>query len=77
MKIALELPKITILPQTENDLVFFKELLSKMKATFVVSKSEETLLSRFEEGLKEAKMMKEGKLPKIPLNELYENCENC
>ena len=46
----------------------------KMKATFVVSKTEETLLSKFEEGLKEAKMMKDGKLPKIPLSELYESC---
>ena len=73
MEIALELPKITIIPQTEKEVVFFYELLSKMKATFTVSKTEESLLSKFEEGLMEAKMMKEGKLPKKPLNELYSN----
>jgi len=39
----------------------------------MVSKTNETLLFRFEEGLKEAKMMKNGKLPKKPLSELYEN----
>ena len=73
MKIAVELPKITIMPQTAHEFDFFQEMLLKMKATFVVSKTEELLLSKFEEGLKEAKMMKEGKLPKKPLNELYES----
>jgi len=74
MKIAVELPRITIIPRTVHELDFFQEMLSKMKATFVVSKTDESLLHRFEEGLKEAKMMKEGKLPKKPLSELYENC---
>ena len=73
MKVATELPKITIMPQTEGELLFFQEMLSKMKAKFVVSKNNESLLSRFEEGLKEAKMMRDGKLPKKPLNELYAN----
>ena len=73
MKVALELPEITIMPQTEHELVFFQEMLSKMKATFVVSKTDESILVRFEEGLKEAKEMKDGKLPKKPLSELYEN----
>ena len=73
MKIALELHKITIIPQTEDELLLFQEMLSKMKATFVVSKTDESLLSRFEEGLIEAKSMKEGKLPKKPLCELYAN----
>ena len=74
MKVALELPKITIMPQTEHELDFFQEMLLRMKATFVVSKTNESLLTRFEEGLKEAKKMKEGKLSKKPLSELYENC---
>jgi len=73
MKLAAELPRITIMPQTEGELLFFQEMLSKMKATFVVSKTNEPLLVRFEEGLKEAKMMKEGKLPKKPLCELCTN----
>ena len=73
MKAALELPKITIMPQTEGELLFFHEMLSKMRATFVVSKTNESLLFRFEEGLKEAKKMKEGKMPKKPLSELYAN----
>jgi len=73
MKTAIELPRITIVPQTEGELSFFQEMLSKMSATFVVSKTNELLLSRFEEGLREAKMMKDGKLPKKPLCELYEN----
>ena len=38
------------------------------------SDTNELLLSRFEKGLKEAKMMKDGILPKKPLSELYENC---
>ena len=59
MEIALELPKITIMPQTEHELSFFQEMLLRMKATFVVSKTNESLLTRFEEGLKEAKKMKE------------------
>jgi len=67
MKIAVELPRITIMPQTVRELDFFQEMLLKMKATFVVSKTNESLLNRFEQGLKEAKMMKEGKLPKKPL----------
>ena len=46
-----------------------------MKTNFEVSQKEETsVLLRFEEGLKEAKMMQEGKLPKKSLSELYENC---
>jgi hypothetical protein len=69
MNIAVELPRITIMPKTEHELFVFQEMLSIMNANFVVYKSEETLLSRFEEGLKEAKLMKEGKLPKIPLSE--------
>ena len=73
MKVATELPRITIMPQTEGELLFFQEMLSKMKATFVVAKTNESLLSRFEEGLKEAKMMSDGKLPKKPLSELYAN----
>ena len=73
MKVAVALPKITIAPQTEHDLYFFQEMLSKMKAKFVVSKTNESLLTRFEEGLQEAKKMKDGKLPKMPLCELYEN----
>ena len=73
MKIAVELPQITIMPQTEGELFLFQEMLSKMKATFVISKTNESLLSRFEEGLKEAKNMKEGSLPKKPLSELYAN----
>ena len=73
MKAAIELPKITIMPKTEGELLFFQEMLSKMKATFIVSKTGESLLVKFEEGLKEAKMMKDGKLPKKPLCELYEN----
>ena len=73
MKVAVELPSITIMPQTESELLFFREMLSKMRASFVVSKAGESLLSRFEEGLKEAKSMKEGKLPKKPLCELYGN----
>jgi hypothetical protein len=73
MEAVVELPRITILPQTEGELSFYQEMLSKMRATFVVSKTNESLLSRFEEGLKEAKMMKEGKLPKKPLSELYAN----
>ena len=73
MKIAVELPRITIMPQTEGELFFFQEMLSKMKAKFVVSKANESLLARFEEGLKEAKMMKNGELTKKPLCELYEN----
>jgi len=73
MKVAVELPQITIMPQTQGELLLFQEMLSKMKATFVVSKNNESLLFRFEEGLKEAKKMKEGKLPKKPLCELYAN----
>jgi len=73
MKAAVGLPRITIMPQTENELFLFHEMLSKMKATFVVSKTDESLLFRFEEGLKEAKKMKDGKLPKKPLSELYES----
>jgi len=73
MKVAVELPRITIMPKTENELFLFHEMLSMMKATFVVSKTNDSLLFRFEEGLKEAKKMKEGKLPKKPLSELYEN----
>ena len=72
MKVALELPEIPIMPQTEHELVFFQEMLLKMKAKFVVSKKDESLLARFEEGLKEAKKMKEGLLPKKPLHELYD-----
>ena len=72
MKVALELPKITITPQTERELDFFQEMLLKMKATFIVSKTDDLLLAGFEEGLKEDKMMKDGKLPKRPLSELYE-----
>jgi hypothetical protein len=71
MKVALELPRITIVPQTEGELFFFQEMLHKMRANFVVSKTNDMLLSRLEEGLQEAKMMKEGKLPKKPLHELY------
>ena len=71
MKVAVELPRITIMPQTEGELLFFNEMLLKMRAKFVVSKTNESLLSRFEEGLKEAKKMQEGKLPKKPLSELY------
>jgi len=72
---AVELPKITIMPQTEVELFFFQEMLSNMKATFVVSqaKTNESLLARFEEGLREAKNMRDGKLPKKPLKELYES----
>ena len=70
MKVAVELPRITIMPQTESELLFFNEMLLKMRAKFVVSKTNESLLSRFEEGLKEAKNMQEGKLPKKPLSEL-------
>ena len=73
MRSTIELPKITIIPQTEKELYFFQEMLTKMKALFVVSKTEESLLVKFEEGLKEAKKMKEGKIPKKPLRELYEN----
>ncbi|MCL2649971.1 MAG: hypothetical protein FWD60_02955 [Candidatus Azobacteroides sp.] len=73
MKVAVEIPQITIMPQTESELFFFQEMLSKMKARFVVSKTDESFLVRLEEGLKEAKNMKEGKLPKKPLSELYEN----
>jgi hypothetical protein len=73
MKSVMELPKITIIPQTEKELYFFQEMLSKMKASFVVSKTNESLLVRFEKGLKEAQKMKEGKTPKKPLRELYEN----
>ena len=72
MDIAVKLPKITIAPQTEYELDFFREMLSKMRATFEISKTNENLLSRFEEGLKEAKSMKIGKLAKKPLRELYE-----
>ena len=74
MEITAELPRITITPRTAHELDFLKEMLSKMKATFVISKTNESLLSRFEEGLIEAKLMKEGKLPKKSLSELYENC---
>jgi len=73
MNVAVELPKITIMPQTESEFLFFSEMLSKMRASFVVSKTNDCLLSRFEEGLKEAKNMHEGKLPKKPLKELYAN----
>jgi len=73
MKVAVELPKITIMPQTEGELFFFQEMLSKMKAKFVVSKTDESLLVKFEEGLMEAKKMKAGELPKKLLSELYEN----
>ena len=73
MKVAIELPEITIIPQTKHELDFFQEMLLKMKARFVVCKTNEPLLTRFEEGLQEAKKMKEGKLPKLPLCELYEN----
>jgi len=46
----------------------------KMKAKFIVSQTnDDSLLTRFEEGLKEAKLMKEGKLQKKPLCELYSN----
>jgi len=72
MKAIAELPQITITPQSTHELVFFKEMLSKMRAKFVVSQANESFLSRFEEGLLEAKMMKDGKLPKKPLSELYE-----
>ena len=72
MNTAVELPRITIIPQTEYEVDFFQEMLSRMKAKFVVSKTNESLLTRFEEGLQEAKQMKEGKLPKKPLCELYE-----
>ena len=42
-----------------------------MKAKFILSKTNEnSLLTRFEEGLKEAKLMKEGKLPKKTLEEI-------
>jgi len=64
MKIAVKLPKIAIIPRTVHELDFFQEMLSKMKASFVVSKTDESFLYRYEERLKEAKMMKEGKLPK-------------
>ena len=37
----------------------------------VVFKTNESLLAKFEEGLKEAKKMKEGKLPKKLLSELH------
>ena len=74
MNIAVELPRITIMPRTLHELDFFQEMLLKMKATFVISKTDESLLSRFEEGLKEAKLMKEGKLPKKSVSELYESC---
>jgi len=71
---AVALPQITIIPQTKRESDFFQEMLSKMKAKFIVSKTNEnSLLTRFEEGLKEAKLMKEGKLPKKPLCELYDN----
>ena len=59
MNASLNIPQITIIPQSEHELVFFQEMLSKMKATFVVAKADEPLLVRFEEGLKEAKKMKE------------------
>jgi len=72
MKAVAQLPHIIITPHTMNELNFYEEMLSKMKARFVVSKPNESLLSRLEEGLKEAKEMKEGKLPKKPLCELYE-----
>ena len=72
MKAVAELPQITITPQTINELDFYKEMLSKMRAKFFISKPNESLLTRFEEGLREAKGMKEGKLPKKPLSELYE-----
>ena len=73
MRVAVELPKITIMPKTEKELFFYQEMLSKMEATFVVAKTNESLLARFEEGLKEAKNMNDGKLPKKPLRELYAN----
>ena len=73
MEIASNLPRITIIPQTEHELDLFQEMLSKMSAKFVVAKTDESLLVRFEEGLIEAKKMKDGKLPKKPLCELYEN----
>ena len=73
MEITLNLPRITIIPQTEHELDFFQEMLSKMRAKFVVAKTDESLLVRFEEGLIEAKKMKDGKLPQKPLCELYEN----
>jgi len=72
MKVAIEFPEITIMPQTEKELFFFQEMLSKMKAKYVVSKTNESLLARFEEGLKEAKNMKDGNIPKKLLSELYE-----
>lgn len=71
MEAVVELPRITIMPQTEYELDFFKEMLYKMKATFEVSKANERFLTRFEAGLREAKSMKEGKLAKKPLRELY------
>ena len=68
-----QLPCITITPQTEHELAFYREMLLKMNATFYESKSNDSLLNRFEEGLIEAKNMKLGKIPKKPLYELYEN----
>ena len=73
MRSAIELTEITITPQTESELYFFQEMLTKMKTSFVISKTEESLLVKFEEGLIEAKKMKEGKIPKKTLRELYEN----
>ena len=73
MKATAEFPRIIIIPQTKYELDFFQEVLLKMKAKFIISNTDESLLTRFEEGLQEAKKMKEGKLQKKPLRELYEN----
>jgi len=73
MKAIAELPQITITPRTIHEFDFYREMLSKMSAKFIISKTDESLLARFEEGLIEAKMMKEGKLPKKPLRDLYES----
>jgi len=43
-----------------------------MRTKFVVSKKDDaSFLNRFETGLKEAKMMQNGKLPKKPLDKFY------
>ncbi|MCL1942812.1 MAG: hypothetical protein FWF54_04600 [Candidatus Azobacteroides sp.] len=69
-----KIPQITIIPQTEHELEFFREMLSKMKAKFIITKSNDstTMLSRIAAGLIEAKKMKEGKLPESLLSDLCE-----
>lgn len=61
---------IILQSNSKNDLKLIAEIAKKMGVTVVKKNSSSSIMDEIEQGLKEVKLMKEGKLQKKPLNDL-------